>query len=713
MLNSEIKTTIQKAYSAFLKGKQLNARRGQKLMIAAIANTLGSIEQDDSGKRTSDPAVCVIEAGTGTGKTVGYCLASIPVAKAMNKTLVIATATVALQEQVINKDLPEISQHSELNFSIGLAKGRRRYLCLQKLDFLLQFTQPASATMELFHEGSFAIDLDKNVQKLYEEMLGDIASNRWNGDRDSWPVAVDDDQWQQLTVTHAQCGGRRCPHFSNCPFYKARGTLDNVDVIVANHDLVLSDLMLGGGAILPPPKDCIYIFDEGHHLPDKAIGHFACETRLADTGLWLERSTRQLEKIVAEHSFSDNIAGWFERLLGKYKELISDQTLMREALISAAEFRLEEESEFGRTLLYRFPSGVIPEALRELSSRLKVDFKASVDLADRIVTELKSAMDDEVTGVDRLHAEQVFLVVGMMLSRLQNNLSLWEFWSIVDPEGEPPVTRWLRLVEYQGSQELVVSSSLILAGKLLKEHLWNTAYGVVVTSATLTALGEFDRYRMRAGLPEDANCQKVPSPFSHGDAAVLSVPRLQADPKDAKKHTEEIIEQLPALIGEIKGALVLFSSRRQMRDVHCGLTDTWRDRVMLQDDYTKQELIRRHKKTIDEGDCSVIFGLASLAEGIDLPGVYCEHVIIAKIPFAVPDDPVGAALSEWVESRGGNPFMEITVPDAAIRLIQASGRLLRCENDTGRITVMDRRLVTRRYGQTLLNAMPPYRREIA
>lgn len=713
MLSNEIKTSIQKAYTAFLNGKQLKARLGQKLMIAEIARTLGAIEQDDSGKRTSDPAVCVVEAGTGTGKTVGYCLASIPVARAADKTLVIATATVALQEQVINKDLPEIRKHSGLDFSFTLAKGRRRYLCLQKLDLLLQSARAASATMALFHEEGFSIDLDKDARELYEEMLGAMAGSRWDGDRDNWPVSVDDEQWQQLTATHTQCSGHRCPHFSNCPFYQARGVLDKVDVIVTNHDLVLSDLILGGGVILPPPGDCIYIFDEGHHLPDKAISHFACETRLGDTARWLEQSTRQLEKIMAQQSLPGDVDDLVDRLVDKYRELVADQQFMRDALMSAAKFRQEEETESGRTLVYRFPGGVIPESLRELAGRLKVGFSASMDLADRIVAELKSAMDDKATGADRLQIEQLFSVTGMMLLRLKNNLKLWESWNIADPEGEPPAARWLRLVEYHDNQDLVVFSSLIFADKILRQHLWNTAYGVVVTSATLTALGKFDRYQMRSGLPESANCQSVPSPFRHENAAVLSVPLLRFDPGDASGHTAEIIEQLPALIGEVRGALVLFSSRRQMRDVYLGLADEFRDRVILQDDYPRQELIRRHKEVIDNEGYSVIFGLASLAEGIDLPGVYCEHVIIARIPFAVPDDPVEAALSEWIESRGGNAFMEIAVPDAAIRLVQASGRLLRKEEDTGRITVMDRRLVTRRYGQALLNSMPPYRREIA
>ena len=134
--------------------------------------------------------------------------------------------------------------------------------------------------------------------------------------------------------------------------------------------------------------------------------------------------------------------------------------------------------------------------------------------------------------------------------------------------------------------------------------------------------------------------------------------------------------------------------------------------ILRQDDYSKQELLNLHRTRIDAGEASSIFGLASLAEGIDLPGQYCEHVIIAKIPFATPDDPVEAALSEWVEARGGNPFMEIAVPDAAIRLVQASGRLLRTEQDTGRITIMDRRLITRRYGKALLGSLPPYRQII-
>ena len=143
-----------------------------------------------------------------------------------------------------------------------------------------------------------------------------------------------------------------------------------------------------------------------------------------------------------------------------------------------------------------------------------------------------------------------------------------------------------------------------------------------------------------------------------------------------------------------------------------GRADEFGGLVLMQGDYSKQEILRRHKQAIDDGQGSVIFGLASFAEGVDLPGDYCRHVVIAKIPFAVPDSPLEAALAEWVEAQGRNAFMEISVPDAALRLVQASGRLLRTEEDTGRITLMDRRILTKRYGRAILDSLPPFQRSL-
>jgi ATP-dependent DNA helicase DinG len=257
-----------------------------------------------------------------------------------------------------------------------------------------------------------------------------------------------------------------------------------------------------------------------------------------------------------------------------------------------------------------------------------------------------------------------------------------------------------------------VSVAPVLASTLLFERVWSRVAGAVLTSATLTALGSFERILLRAGLPDDCLFATVPSPFDYRARACLAVPKLAADPGDPAAHTREVARWLEVELDQSQASLVLFASRKQMREVYDRVSLSLRDCVLLQDHFGKQELLRLHRQRVDAGEGSVIFGLASFAEGIDLPGSYCMHVVIAKLPFAVPDDPVEAALAEWIESRGGNPFMEISVPDAALRLVQASGRLLRTEEDTGRITLLDRRVITKAYGRKILDSLPPFRREI-
>ena len=183
---------------------------------------------------------------------------------------------------------------------------------------------------------------------------------------------------------------------------------------------------------------------------------------------------------------------------------------------------------------------------------------------------------------------------------------------------------------------------------------------------------------------------------------------MQSEPNDSDAHTTEIIERIPGLIAEDTGVLMLFSSRRQMDAVVLGLEGALPHEVLVQDSRSKASLLAKHRENIDAQRPSIIMGLASFAEGIDLPGKYCDHVVIAKLPFSVPDSPREATHAELLEQLGKNPFMEISVPDAALRLVQASGRLLRTEEDEGRITLLDRRLINRRYGQAIIDSLPPF-----
>ncbi|BCG23289.1 MULTISPECIES: ATP-dependent DNA helicase DinG [Pseudomonas] len=713
MLSTELKSQIQGAYSRFLEAKGLKARYGQRLMIAEVAKVLGAIKADDEGHRDGEPAVVAVEAGTGTGKTVAYSLAAIPSAKAAGKRLVIATATVALQEQIVHKDLPDLIRNSGLNFSFALAKGRGRYLCLSKLDMLLQDGQAQSATAQLFADEGFRIDVDESGQKLLNQMIEKLAGNRWDGDRDSWPEAIEDQDWARVTTDHSQCTKRHCPNFQQCAFYKAREGMTKVDVIVTNHDMVLADLALGGGAVLPDPRETVYVFDEGHHLPDKAIGHFAHFTRLRSTADWLETVAKNLTKLLAQHPLPGDLGRLIENVPELAREIRGQQQFMFTACEEVADFRAGEDMEGRERPRHRFEAGVVPEHLIEMGIELKKGFAKLNDVFTRLTELLKEAMDGEGSvGIASHQAEEWYPLFGSLQTRAQGNWELWTAFTAEDPEESPPMARWLTLAEFGSAYDIEVNASPILAAETLRRNLWNVAYGALVTSATLTALGTFDRYRMRAGLPKKAVTAVVPSPFHHADAGVLKVPDLKADPRDAAAHTAAIIRDLPQLVEGSRGTLVLYASRKQMQEVFDGLDRDWRKRVLIQGNLSKQETLNKHKQRVDEGETSVLFGLASFAEGVDLPGAYCEHVVIAKIPFAVPDDPVEAALSEWIEARGGNPFMEIAVPDASLRLVQACGRLLRTESDRGTITLLDRRVVTQRYGKAILNALPPFRREI-
>ena len=180
----------------------------------------------------------------------------------------------------------------------------------------------------------------------------------------------------------------------------------------------------------------------------------------------------------------------------------------------------------------------------------------------------------------------------------------------------------------------------------------------------------------------------------------------------AEEHTDYIVQNLESMIEDKAGTLVLFSSKKQMEQVFDELPNDLAKMILMQGQYSNREMVRLHKERIDQGRTSVLLGLASFSEGVDLPGDYCRHVVIAKLPFAVPNDPLQQALAEWIESRGGNSFFDISLPLASLRLIQAAGRLLRTESDTGTVTILDKRLITKRYGSQLLNSLPPFRREI-
>ncbi|AOY87556.1 ATP-dependent DNA helicase DinG [Marinobacter salinus] len=729
-LTDETKQQIQQGYRDVLAGKDIRARYGQRLMIAEIARYMGDITDND-GQRTSPPATCVVEAGTGTGKTLAYLIAAIPVAKALGKTLVISTATVALQDQIVLKDLPDLKKHSKMDFSWTLAKGRGRYLCMSRLEARLHDEGNGdSDTMPLFlldgPQGE-----EPGTRAFFEEMLASYGSREWDGDRDHWPEQIPDDVWRQVTTDHRQCTNRHCSYFDSCAFFDARKDLDDADIVVANHDLVLADLALGGGAILPEPENALFIFDEAHHLPAKALNHFAASVPLNSTRQWLKQLSQALAKMQPYLAPSTQGAKTLDRISSASREVDLAIASVYEEAEDNTGWEFNEER---RSAQWRYPEGELPERLAELAAEARIATANLVRHLGSLADELQGAFDERKEHeIDRDTAEAWFPVIGSFHSRSEEQLRLWAAWSEQtgavqkqaetetegsgEPEARPagyrspPPARWALKQRWDHAEDITLYSSPVLADNLLHSRLWSRAYGAVLTSATLTALGRFDRLRTRAGLPEATRYLVVPSSFRYSEMATVEVPAMSAMPTD-DAFSNELIERLPGLWAGEKATLVLFTSRRQMQQVRDALAPEYPELIITQDDMAKGEVLRQHCSRVDEGRPSVLFGVASFAEGIDLPGKYLHHVVITRLPFSVPDDPIEASLAEWVTQRGGNPFMEITVPDASIKLVQAVGRLLRTENDTGRVTILDRRIIARRYGQLLLDALPPFRRII-
>ena len=710
-LTDDTKQIIQQAYRDLLAGKDIRARYGQRLMIAEIARYMSDITSDD-GQRTSPASACVIEAGTGTGKTLAYLVAAIPVARALGKTLVISTATVALQDQIVHKELPDLRKHSKLDFNWTLAKGRGRYLCMSRLEARLHDEGNGdSDTMPLFLVDQPG-QQEPGTRAFFEEMLASYGARKWDGDRDHWPDQIPDDTWRQVTTDHRQCTNRHCSYFDSCAFFDARRDLDTADVIVANHDLVLADLALGGGAILPDPENALFIFDEAHHLPEKALNHFAASVPLNATRQWLKQLAQALGKMPPFFSPGSTAA----KTIDKISTASRDLDMALSDIYSEAEQNTGWEfSEERRSAQWRYPEGQLPESLAELAEASRLATSALVRQLGVMVDELQAGFDErKESDIDRDTAEAWYPVIGSFHSRAEDQLRLWTAWcdkGQKEKSSGPPAARWAIRQRWEHAEDITLYSSPVLADNLLYTRLWSRAFGAVLTSATLTALGRFDRLKTRAGLPDESRFVVVPSSFRYQEMATVEVPGFAVMPTDAG-FTDALVERLPDLWAGEKATLVLFSSRKQMKLVHQRLAPEFPELITTQDDMAKGEVLRRHCARVDEGKPSVLFGVASFAEGIDLPGHYLSHVVITRLPFSVPDDPIEASLAEWVTLRGGNPFMEITVPDASIKLVQAAGRLLRKESDTGRVTILDRRIIERRYGQLLLDALPPFRRII-
>ena len=710
MLDDALKDTIQSAYRRWLAARGFAPRRGQRQMVAAIARAFA----DDNVQAR----VLAVEAGTGTGKTVAYLLAALPVARARGWRLIISTATLALQEQLVGRDLPDLAASSGLGFSFELAKGRGRFLCPQRLRSRLaegHSVEGGALNADLFAQELIAsqagsADADAAVELTsaqLEALLEAFVTRRWDGHRDSWPDALAEQAWRPLTTDHRGCTGSRCPEFRQCPYFAARARIADAEVVVANHDLVLADLALGGGAVLPDPTTSMFVFDEAHHLADKAQQHFALEWRVRGSVAWLDGLNPMLAILQQRLGRPPALVAPIDGILGGLPEALA---LARAVEAQVQMLELQRNGE-GRSQ-HRFVDGVVALALAELAGAVADALRTLVEPLAEVLRFLNSEEGIEAVGTGG--NEQLLGAVGNALRRLEHGIAaMSDLAGAARPATErAPNARWIALEGADPWAELVLHSVPVAVDDVLREHLWSRCQGALLTSATLAGLGDFEQLFGQTGLPADTYGLRLASPFDYPNQGALHVPAMRTDGGARDAHTQEIAEQMPELLQCERATLVLFTSWRQLRGVLSALPRRSERMVLCQGELGRTELLARHTAAIDAGKRSAIFGLNSFSEGIDLPGSYCTHVIICKLPFPVPDDPLFASTCEWLMHNGQDPFNTLSVPAAALRLVQACGRLIRSETDRGRITILDRRLVSRRYGRQILEALPPFARFI-
>ena len=702
----------------------LRGRAGQRGMAEAVAQAfsqaqLGKVEAEDA-----DPAraIAVIQAGTGVGKSLAYSVPAIAIALARGTRVLISTATVALQEQLVHKDLPQLAARMAQPFAFALAKGRGRYACKLKLERLASGASAEdddaipddllAAEAAEQRQGRHAQHQAEARMQFYASMADALATGQWDGDRDQLPTPPEPEMWGPVAAEASSCTGKYCPLFSQCTYFERRKAQVAAQVIVANHDLLLSSI---GARLLPELDNCLLVIDEAHHLPSTALAQFACEMDLSRLS-WIDRLASRALRI-----------GQFVEV-EEIADIPQHAARLRTALADLARLVLDVYGEplrapgrgttggpgnrlaaAGQPARARVAGGRLPEALGEPLAQAAHHAGGFLDALRAIAKALRAAMRDTPDEARRL--SQLYAQVGSLAPRLEGVHACTQLLLQDAPEGAVPAAKWFTLAVEGDFLVVRAHASPVLPGATLRHHLWSAVRGAVLTSATLTGCGQFDFFLREAGLHGDVAVRtlEVASPFDYARQGTLVASETQADPRDAPAYTAEMVEALLSDLALVEaGALVLFTSREQMRQAVDQLPTALRATVLVQNQWPRQQLLAQHRERVAQGQPSIIFGMQSFGEGLDLPGSLCESLFITKLPFAPPDDPVGEARAEWLRGAGRDPFSELVVPATAIRLAQWVGRAIRTEEDLAHVYCYDRRLVRTGYGQRLLQGLPPF-----
>jgi len=585
----------------------------------------------------------LIEAGTGSGKSFGYLIPLIE----SGKVAVISTGTIALQEQLLNKDLPFLQQAYGREIKVALAKGRGNYVCLRKLAELHQTLSPADPQ-----------------RKVVSDLVQVTAMKAWNGDRAELPFNIDGRFWSDsLSADPEDCLGPKCPNFMHTPHRKARLACEDAQIIVANHALYFADLALGGGVL---PNHDVVVFDEAHHLDRAAVSALSVQVTRWMAGKLLQRVQRRFSNIP----------------LQLIQRLSDAETDLSECLYrrGRGQFKIERDPEFEGA------AQSLAETLTALARWL-----GSADTGQMMLLDEDPELAKQRAETLR---EQMMSVAGELARRYAHFAALRSGdnranWMYVDP----------------GRDHYELQSAPLDVAAEIDDLLWQKRT-CVLTSATLSVDGRFDFLKRELGLPENTLEAVLGSPFDYPNQALLYVSRSMPMPSEAG-FTDAACPEIEKILAMTEGrAFVLCTSYRSLREISGRLIGRLPYPCKTQEDLPRSRLIEWFKTTPN----AVLFATATFWEGVDIPGESLSCVIIDKLPFASPDDPVVQARTERMKSRDEDWFGGFMLPKAILSLKQGFGRLIRTRTDTGIVALLDRRVLTMRYGEIVLRSLPPARR---
>ena len=647
----------------------------------------------------------IVEAGTGTGKTIAYLLPTLLYAIENNLKVIVSTNTINLQEQLVNKDIPLLKKIINEDFNYQIVKGRGNYLCKRKL-YNIDVTEKETDTEEERTEKNIIrnlIDWDKNVTRT--------------GDRNELKYEISNSIWEKVNSEVDMCKGVKCPHYSKCHFFKARKNVADATLLIVNHHMFFADLAIRNQtgfytnySILPNYD--IVVFDEAHNIEDTARNYFTFETSKISFG-------RLMGNIYNRRVVNSSNGGAIVRLMTYLNESLSSEEYekvdeLKEDAIAELNVFYDKGIDIFDKLIYLFSENNDNREIKIKIDKQKMRSNKAFREVMEINSQFKESYGNLVIRINKflntvsnynLEDKEGFLFeFSRYYERLKQYYKKFEF--ILEGKEEGYVY-WANVTTVRPNVKLYATPFDI--SDELNDNLFTKMDRMIFTSATLAVDNKFDYYKKSIGLMKE-NRRKidekiVKSPFDYEKQMKVYIPEDALDPTNIE-FMRDLIEFIEEAIKSTKGhCFLLFTSYSALNFLYNQLKSHFSEKeytLIKQNDFPRHEMIEIFKNSKNP----ILFGTDSFWEGVDVQGEQLKSVIITKLPFKVPNDPVTEAIIENIRKNGQNPFNDYQVPQAVIKFKQGVGRLIRSKTDSGNIIILDNRIIKKMYGKKFLTVLP-------